>query len=215
MPAASKGSAGVGVDAHGGAVIDPTANVQALSEASNKRQDDLREATNRLYDAKINHLEQTALLRAQHSQEMREAESDRLNSIRQVDVLAVSTAAERSLAAIQTLAVTTAANAENLRNALTATASTIAAQTANTVAGLSERITNLEKSSYDGKGKSTVADPQMVELIAEMRSLRTRAASEGGKQAGMSTMAGVILGAVTFVSTLLAIGSVVYSVVKH
>jgi hypothetical protein len=35
---------GLGVDRAGQPVVDPTANVQALSEASNKRQDDMRQA---------------------------------------------------------------------------------------------------------------------------------------------------------------------------
>jgi hypothetical protein len=39
----NKTQPGFTVDRSGNSVIDPTANVQALSEASNKRQDDLRE----------------------------------------------------------------------------------------------------------------------------------------------------------------------------
>lgn len=38
------------------ATIDPTENVKALSEASAKRQDDLREAQDRLTDEKISRL---------------------------------------------------------------------------------------------------------------------------------------------------------------
>jgi hypothetical protein len=37
-------NAGQGVDAQGGPVVDPTANVIALNEAANRRQDDLRAA---------------------------------------------------------------------------------------------------------------------------------------------------------------------------
>jgi DNA-binding helix-hairpin-helix protein with protein kinase domain len=44
---------GLGVDSSGHPVIDPTANVQALSEASNKRQDDMRDALARRVDAEI------------------------------------------------------------------------------------------------------------------------------------------------------------------
>lgn len=46
-------SVGLGVDRYGLPVIDPTANVQALSEASNKRQDDLRHADIKRIDEQL------------------------------------------------------------------------------------------------------------------------------------------------------------------
>jgi 7-cyano-7-deazaguanine synthase in queuosine biosynthesis len=86
---------------------------------------------------------------------MRRLESARLDAIRQVDVAARTTEAERALQAIQALAATTATNADNLRNALTSTATTIATQLASTVEGLTKRIAALEMTSYKGEGKDT------------------------------------------------------------
>ncbi|HXE51261.1 MAG TPA: hypothetical protein VN663_22980 [Ramlibacter sp.] len=57
------GRPGIGVDARGGQVIDPTENVKALSEAANKRQDDLRTAEGKYQNA------------------MRDAETRRLNEL--------------------------------------------------------------------------------------------------------------------------------------
>jgi hypothetical protein len=184
---------GLGVDASGGPVVDPTENVLQLVEAANKRQDDLRVETNRRLDAENRHVSEIAALRAdhadsistiraQHAKEMSDAESARLNAIRQVDVSAVSTAAERSLAAIQTLATTTTANAENIRNAMTTTAAAVAQQLANTLVTITDRLSALEKSSYEGKGKSTVADPQMIELLAEMKILRGNQSAGKGQR---------------------------------
>lgn len=147
------GGVGLGVDYAGNPVIDPTANVIALTEAANQRQDDLRDMNDRRLDAAIKHMEDLAVLRETHSKEIRELESKRLDAIRQVDVLAVNTAAAQALAAIQTLAATTNTNAENLRNALNITATTIATQLANTVAAINERIASLEKGAYTGAGK--------------------------------------------------------------
>ena len=125
------GTPGVGIDARGGAVIDPTANVIALNEAAQKRQDDLREAEGRRIDQALKHVEEMASLREHHAWELRESEAKRLDANRQVDVLAV-----------QTLATSTRALADS-----------IAAQTANTVSGLVDRLAALEKSSYTGAGK--------------------------------------------------------------
>lgn len=150
---------------------DPTPNVLLLVEAANKRQDDLRELNNQLFDCKAECLEKISNIREQHvehlrnqetrwsdkmerrSREIRESESNRLNAIRQVDVLAVNTAADRAAVAIAALAATNKQDAENLRNALTTTATTIATQTDNTVKAMTDRIAALEKSSYEGKGK--------------------------------------------------------------
>lgn len=107
---------------------------------------------------------------------------------------AVKTEADRALAAIQTLAVQTATNAENLRNALTSTAQTIAKQTSDTVSQLIERIAALEKSSYEGVGKQRVSDPQTEELVREVRSLRELQAQSAGKGQGVGNVWAAALG---------------------
>jgi len=236
---------GLGVDASGGQVVDPTENVKALSLAANKRQDDLREAFEKLVVAELDHVKQVSIIRSAHSHErdlllkevseirasnanekdvlqakfyeqlrdmeskfndkIRELESNRLNAIRQVDVLAVNTAADRAAAALATLAVTTAANAENLRNALNTTATTIASQTADTVAAITGRLSALERSMYEGKGKETVSDPVMAALLVEVKNLREMRSSAEGVNRGIGISWGVVVAAVAFVSALTGI----------
>lgn len=203
--------AGIGVDASGGAVVDPTANVIALNEAGLKRQDDLRTAAERFMEAASAHLKEMAGLRAEYSKDIRELESRRLDAIRQVDVTAVKTEADRALAAIQTLAAQTATNAENLRNALTATAATIAKQTSDTVGQLIERIAALEKSSYEGAGKSGVVDPMQAQLLDEVKRLREDRSATVGKADGINTSWLVV---VAVISMLIAGGSVIYDLTK-
>lgn len=163
---------GIAVDAAGGPVIDPTANVRALDVASHKRQDDLRELNNKWLDAEIRvisarvqGMEDMAVLRAVYEDKIRNLESDRLDKIRQVDVLAGNTAAERQLVAIQTLATQTANERETLRNLVVSTAATIAAQNSETVAQQNSRIAQLEKSSYEGAGKGTGAKNTVTYVV--------------------------------------------------
>jgi len=193
---------GRAVDLSVGAVVDPTENVRDLVIAANTRQDDLRTITKELVEAKFEHLQAMAQLRAEHVKELASMESSRLNAIRQVDVLAVSTAADQAQAAIQTLAASTTTNAENIRNALTATATAIATQTANTVNAITERLAALEKSSYEGKGKQTLADPMLVELVAEMKSLRQVTTTNAGKGSGMNAMWGYVVQAIGLLAAL-------------
>jgi hypothetical protein len=225
-----------GSQSGGGRPVDPTQNVIALVDAEKTHNEDLRILYDRIHaselltvDAKLAHQAevsrlrseyeqrlsdcksdcqtQVATLRAEQSREMNEAEANRLNSIRQVDVLAVNTAADRAAAAVNALAVTTAANAENLRTALNTTAATIAAQLAGTVATISERITGLERSSYEGKGRSAMQDPAMAELMIEMKAFSKAQSTGTGKSEGLGLAGQIVLGAVTFIVAMVAIGT--------
>jgi len=185
--------------------IDPTENVLALVEAAVKRQDDLRLAQDRFLEAELMHVRLTESLRAEHAVELNRMESSRLDAIRQVDVQNGALAAASAADAIRVLAATTAANAEKLRTDLQATAATMAKQTADvaatmaaqqagTVAGITERIAALEKSSYEGIGKGRVADPMMAEFMADMKSLLRQQSSSSGKTEGINASWGVLLG---------------------
>lgn len=205
--------AGLAVDKQGNPVVDPTENVIALTEAGNKRQDDLRCAQDKYMEARIKHVEKISKLRAEHSKEMRELESGRLNAIRQVDVTAVKTEADRSLQAIQALAATTATNAETLRTALTNTATTIAKQTSDTVGQLIERIAALEKSSYEGVGKSRVADPQLAQFMTDMKGILAMQEKGQGKSEGAGSAIGWVIAGIGVFATIVGLVGTVVAVV--
>lgn len=211
------GRQGAPVDVRGEQAFDPTQNVKDINESANKRQDDLREANNKLTEAEIRRLDaeidhakelsnsreqcakELAEVREQHARELRSAETSRLDSIRQVDVTAVRTEADRALAAIQTLAATSASNAENIRNNLNATAATIAKTTSDSMSQITERIAALEKSSYEGVGKQRLADPQMIDLLAEVKALRESRANITGVTQGIDKTWGVLAVIITIV----------------
>jgi hypothetical protein len=216
---------GLGVDAEGGPVIDPTENVKALSEASTTRQDDLRAAQNTLVneqiraikevvDIRARHTSEITQLRADHAKEIRGLESDRLDKIRQVDVLAGNTAADRALVAIQTLATVTAGNAETLRAMVASTATSIASQTDQRMAAVNERIAALEKSAYTGQGKQAYSDPMLAELAIEIKGLRDSRSVGTGKGEGLSTSWMILLGAVGLIGTLITIATVVFALMR-
>ena len=197
------------IDAMGNTIVDPTKNVTELVEASERRQDDLRHASDKFNQNQIRWMEKTIVLRDRFNKELTTAnekleiaESKRLDSIRMVDVAAAKTEADRSLAAIQLLATQTHTNAENLRNALNSTAATIAKQTSDTVASIVERIAALEKSSYEGKGKGSVIDPQMAALMEEIKTLNRGANQSQGRGGGMKDFAAWIIAIVSFAITV-------------
>ena len=203
----SNSNSGPAADSQDPSGKDPTTNVLALVDAAVNRLDDLREATNNKLDAEIGHVKELSDLRAAHISEIRALESDRLDKIREVDVLARNTAADRAADAISALAATTATNAENIRNAMTATATAIATQTAGTVSTITERIAALEKSSYEGQGRQAVSDPALGELAAQVKALVAAQSQLKGRDAGVSTTMVVLVGAVGFVVSMFSIAA--------
>jgi len=210
-PRRKRDGSGLGVDAHGGPVIDPTQNVLDLVHAAINRQDDLRKAHDELNAQGINHQKEMADLRAAHNKDLTAKESSRLDAIRQVDQLAVTRAAEQTLTAVNALASSQAREAETLRNSLTSTAAALATQNADTVKQISDRISSLERSSYEGKGKQAVSDPMLSELVVEMKSLRESRATGTGKTQGISAAWAVLLGVVTLIVGLITVGAFVFT----
>jgi vacuolar-type H+-ATPase subunit I/STV1 len=121
--------------------IDPTENVKALSEAANKRQDDLRIANERLVESKIaglaaltqlsidgstrerdaefRRIDNEAKLRSSYEDQLRAAEAKRIDAIRLVDVGAAATLAQRTTEQATALATVVTQSAEVLRNGVT------------------------------------------------------------------------------------------------
>ena len=172
---------GLGVDLHGGPVVDPTENVLALVHAAVNRQDDLRIAADKFMEAELMHVRLTEELRASHQRELGEKEANRLDAIRQVDVLNGNAAAKAASDAIAVLAATTAANAEKLRTDLNSTATTMAKQTAD------------------------VAAPMMAEFMADMKSMLRAQSQTVGKSEGISTAWGVVVGVIGMVVAVIAV----------
>lgn len=186
--------AGLGVDAFGGPMIDPTANTIAGLAGAVTRLDDLREETDKRYDRELWWTRYVAELRSKHAMELAVAESKRLDANRQVDVTAVGIAAERTRAEVVALATVAKTDAENVRR-----------YTDDTIGRMNERVLALEKASYLGAGKQEYVDPQLAELVREMRSLSQSRATGEGKSEGMSTTAKVAIAGIGLVATMLGI----------
>lgn len=146
---------GVGVDAFGNQTIDPTANVIALIIASERRQDDLRKASENFLDAKANHIRELGELRASHQKELDSKESSRIDAVRQIDQ-----------AAVRELSIITANLAENLRKDLASTASALADSYGKSTAVISDRIAALEKMANQGSGQRLGANALWGYLVA-------------------------------------------------
>lgn len=199
---------GIGVDAQGGAVIDPTANVFALVDAERHRADDLRVAAEKLSDAKHQNARDIGALRAAHAAELRKGDALVDDSIRRIDRDQADKTAAQAQEAIKALAQVTSTTAEALRNQVASTAAAAAQQSAIQFGEINKRLSALELSSSEGKGKQSYADPQIADLKKVVEDLARSQQAGSGFKAGQ---AAVIAGIVAFFSL---IGSVVYIVAE-
>lgn len=206
-------------------MYDPSANVLALVKAAIRRQDDLRFYSERLSDARLagmealaalqaSHFRDVTMIHSQHDREIHHAESERLNSIREIDVNARVTEAARNLSAIQTLAASQARDTETLRATVASTAEALARQTQQQVGAIIDRIAQLEKASYTGMGKEAVVDPQMERLANLVEGLAHAQSTGAGKGVGLNAAWVYLGGAVALVGGLLGIGVILYGVLS-
>jgi hypothetical protein len=146
---------GLGVDASGGPVVDPTTNVLNLVDAAIQRQDDLRES-------EAAHQREMAQLRADYGEKLRNAESARIDAIRKVDVEAVQRAAEVQAAQAQALATQVTVSAETLRTQVLATSEQGNVRLVATLEPIQKAIDDLRRAQYEAQGQKT----QIVETQA-------------------------------------------------
>jgi len=144
---------GLGVDAVGDPVVDPTRNVLDLVGAAIQRQDDLRAADQRLADEARRHSREIAEVRAGYEDRLRAQEAERINAIRQIDVNAVQRAAEVSAQQAQTLAAQVAQSAEALRTQVQAAASAATTALAAALEPIQKDIADLRRAQYEAQGK--------------------------------------------------------------
>lgn len=144
---------GLGIDASGGPVIDPTANVISLVQANKEAADALRDMHDRLIRAEIGRVEETVKwleklseVHQRHDREIHQAEQEKMAALRASDEAARITEANRSLEATKVVERTLSLTAE--------------AQARRYEADMIEnnkRLAVLEKASYEGAGKGTGA----------------------------------------------------------
>lgn len=188
---------------------DPTANVQNIVSEVVKRIDDLREAETRRLDQRFEsgeaHTKELMQLRAEHANDLREAEAKRIDAIRVVDINAVAVANEKATAQATVLANQVSTSAETLRTLVATTATTTATQLDQLTKQLTDRIALLEKALYEGKGKEGVTDPQIAQLLIEMKTSRENSSQGTGKSQGASSTIIYIVMAIGAISTILGI----------
>lgn len=175
---------GLAVDYYGGPTIDPTENVKDLSKALSERQDDLREINNLYILQRVIAVEEVAKIRAAHAVELATLEANRRDNVRQVDIQNAYRSEERAGEAIKGL---TAALEQRFFDT-------------------NKRISALELSFSEGRGKQLVEDPRLERIYQVVENLSYGRQNDSGKVEGFTAMWKMIIAAVGLLVALNALG---------
>jgi hypothetical protein len=188
------GSPGVGVDAQGGAVIDPTENVKELVAASILRLDDLRIQSEK-------YIEKIVELQAKHETELREKEAERIDAIRTVDVAANQQATKDAEIRASALAKQVTDSAEAMRSQVAAAAAAAATSLAAALVSIQESLAELTRRMYEQQGQkqqvveSRASDADFAPILEAITRLQATAnENSGGRKQVAETRANFTLG---------------------
>lgn len=179
-------TAGVGVDAYGGQVVDPTANVLALVEAAVDRLDDLFDAGVKRLDERIDALVGRIAAEGDKSTALR-AQRDTYEA----RIGAIHTDYQKQISAI-------------LERQTDKSASVLA----DAVNKATERLAVVEKNQYTSGGQTSVRDPAIADAISKMTATMEGLSRTGnrdeGKSEGFSQIGAIVLGVCTVIATIIA-----------
>lgn len=194
---------GIGVDSKGGPVVDPTVNVIALVESNAQAAAALRDADVKFNDVVAMHLREIGSIRAQHAKETREFDTAQQSNIRSVDMANAEKTAAQILQAVTTNAQVAERTAKTLQDQVASTATAAENRQASFASDMMKRLSAVELSMSEGKGKQQIADPQMDKLTLVVETLARNQVSGAGRQEGMSDSAKILMGALALITTLL------------
>lgn len=167
------GRPGIGVDAGGAPVIDPTENVLALVDAQARSQRDLDAAGQRFNASEvgwvIKHFEALMVAERRRIDDLALLKKDYDKAISETQTGQMKTTSD--LVSTQLDKVTT-----SLSDTINKTADNIAA----TLATMDKRLAGVEQFRYETGGRASVSDPVLVQVANDLAALKIA----GGKQQG-------------------------------
>jgi hypothetical protein len=170
----SRALPGIGVDAHGGGVIDPTKNVLDLVRAESKYQDAMRDVQEKLLTEKVGGLKELVRVISDNVVAFQNAQRDA--ETRRIDELA-ETRQEFQNTIRDMLA-------ESVRT----TSTLVSTQLVQIQATFDTRVSKLEAGAFTAAGRSSVADPAMSDALVRMTTgLANLRTSQDEAQAKLNT----------------------------
>jgi hypothetical protein len=154
---------GVGVDASGGPVVDPTKNVEDLVEANKAAAAETRASDMRYLDAQLGAQEKLQTFAREAADRFqtfaREFESKFQTALREAETGRIDQIADVTKAFQDTIR-------DMLAESVRSTSTLVSNQLLQIQATFNERVSKLEAFQWQSAGRSSVSDPQITETLA-------------------------------------------------
>ncbi len=156
---------GIGIDAVGSPVIDPTKNVEDLVKANKEASAEVRSADQRFLDAQLRAMEKQQELAREHDRTFQ-------NYARDIEIKHQSGMRDAETRRIDQLAATRQEFQNTIRDMLAesvrTTSTLVSTQLVQIQATFDTRVSKLEAGAFTQAGKSSVADPQLADFMRGM-----------------------------------------------
>jgi hypothetical protein len=205
MKMVEKQEPGIGVDSRGGAVVDPTKNVEDLVQAKSLAAAELRTADQRFVDAQLASIDRLQTFAREAGEKLeaalRHAETSRVNELASTRKEYENTIRDMLAKSVET------------------TSTLVSTQLVQIQATFDKRVSQLEAFQFTQAGKSSVADPALASALAEMASsiqgLTKSETKMDTRHEGVSSTGSLVVGIAFVVSTLVAIFALVLTLMHH
>ena len=212
---------GIGVDALGGQVVDPTENVRELVLAESKYQDAMRAASERHCEAMRmagdTRIEDLARAEHRRQDEARAAEATRIDQLAALRLLYDTQASENLRVQVKTTSELISTQLDKVTTSLSTQITTLTTTLTNQInsqtGALSARIAEVERFKYESGGRTSVSDPAteraLLSVETALKQLQGSQKKEEGKGMGQAQVIGWVIGAATVSAALAGILSAV------
>jgi hypothetical protein len=199
-----KSPPGVAVDSRGGAVIDPTKNVEDLVKARDAAFAELRASDQRFLDAQLSSMEKLDLLareaEAKFQNFARDAESKLQTSLTGSETRRIDQLAENRQEFQNTIR-------DMLAESVRTTSTLVSTQLVQIQATFDTRVSKLEAFQWQSAGRSSVADPALASALAEMatsiQGLTRSETKTDTRREGFNSMGAIVVGASILISSII------------
>jgi hypothetical protein len=156
---------GIGVDAAGAPVVDPTKNVEDLVKAGEQRQADLREADQRFLDAQLKSMSEMQTFARQADMKLnsfaREASDKMQTALRAAETIRIDQLAQNRQEYQNTIR-------DMLAESVRTTSTLVSTQLVQIQATFDTRVSKLEAFQFTQAGRSSVADPALSDALLQL-----------------------------------------------
>jgi hypothetical protein len=196
-------STGLGVDATGGPVVDPTENVKSLVLAEKEHHKEIR-------DLLATHDREIRTAEARYQDDMRAAESAKRDALAAMkaanDALLFSINADAVKTTSELISTQLTKVTDSLSAQIGALTKSFGDQLNASINALSERLREQERFRYEQAGKTSVTDPSTAEALKRIAELRETGKISEGESAGRMRVLAVAVGVSSVLSFLVAAG---------